>query len=182
MSTTRRTLLAAAAAAPALAQATSGSASAVGNPSSAADPIVGTLVERAARGHAALMRGDLALYRGQLQVSPDFTLMSPFGGPPTHGGTLSADRWDAIARFFHGGRDSTLELVQSYRSQDLVVLAAVERTVAEVGGLPEQPWALRVTLVFRRERGEWQLVHRHADPLVAGISLQESAALASRPG
>jgi ketosteroid isomerase-like protein len=54
----------------------------------------------------------------------------------------------------------------------------IERVRAEVGGLPEQDWSLRVTQVFRRERAEWQLVHRHADPLVNGISLEQAAALA----
>jgi hypothetical protein len=31
-------------------------------------------------------------------------------------------------------------------------------------GAPE-PYALRVTTVFRWEDGEWKVVHRHADPL-----------------
>jgi ketosteroid isomerase-like protein len=47
-----------------------------------------------------------------------------------------------------------------------------------VGGLPEQDWSLRVTLVFRRDDGAWRLLHRHADPLVHGISLEQTAALA----
>jgi len=37
---------------------------------------------------------------------------------------------------------------------------------------------LHVTLVYRREAGEWRLAHRHADPLVEGVSLDEAAALA----
>jgi hypothetical protein len=49
---------------------------------------------------------------------------------------------------------------------------------AEVGGLPQQDWSLRVTQVFRRARSGWQLVHRHADPLVTGITLEQAAALA----
>jgi hypothetical protein len=52
----------------------------------------------------------------------------------------------------------------------MAVLAVIERQRAVVGGLPEQNWSLRVTL--RSEGTEWQLVHRHADPLVHSISLQ----------
>jgi ketosteroid isomerase-like protein len=59
-----------------------------------------------------------------------------------------------------------------------VVLAIIERGHGEVGGVPAQDWPLRVTLVYRREGAEWRLAHRHADPLVAGISLKHAAALA----
>jgi hypothetical protein len=35
-----------------------------------------------------------------------------------------------------------------------------------------------VTLVFRRTGNDWQLVHRHADPLVQGITLDQLATIA----
>jgi hypothetical protein len=54
----------------------------------------------------------------------------------------------------------------------------VERQRGVVGGLPEQDWSLRVTLVFRREADDWLSVHRHADPLVNPIGPQQLAALA----
>lgn len=146
----------------------------------ATDPEVRALVQRATQAHVALMRGDLQTYRGLITCSDDFTLMSPFGGQPTHAVDLSESRWQEIARFFRQGRDSTLELVQAYRADDLVVLAAIERTHVAVGALAAQPWALRVTLVFRRQHGQWLLVHRHADPLAEGIAVEESAALARR--
>lgn len=82
-----------------------------------------------------------------------------------------------LARFFKSGK-TDLELVQAYASGDLAVLAIIERQRAEVGGLPEQDWSLRVTLVFRREGAAWRLAHRHADPLVRGISLEQAAAIA----
>jgi ketosteroid isomerase-like protein len=54
----------------------------------------------------------------------------------------------------------------------------IERQHAQVGGLPEQDWSLRVTQVYRREGSDWRVVHRHADPLVHGVDLEQAAALA----
>lgn len=68
--------------------------------------------------------------------------------------------------------------MHAYASGVLVVLAMVERQHGEVSGLPDQDCSLRVTLVFRREGSEWRLLHRHADPLVHPIALQQVAALA----
>jgi ketosteroid isomerase-like protein len=82
-----------------------------------------------------------------------------------------------MERYFRSG-ESELELVQSYASGDMVVLVMIERQHGEVGGLPDQDWSLRVTLVYRREGSEWRLAHRHADPLVHGISLEQAAAIA----
>jgi ketosteroid isomerase-like protein len=144
-----------------------------------ADADIDQLVHTATRAHEALMQGDIDGYLQHLRISSDFTLMAPFGGSPSRAATFTGQRWAEIGRFFEAGRNSTLELVQAYRSGDLAVLVAIERTVAQVGGLAEQPWALRVTLVFRHEAGQWQLAHRHADPLVEGISLEQAAALAA---
>jgi ketosteroid isomerase-like protein len=54
----------------------------------------------------------------------------------------------------------------------------VERQHGPVGGLPDQDWSLRVTLVFRREGSDWRLVHRHADALVHPISMEQLSLLA----
>jgi ketosteroid isomerase-like protein len=111
-----------------------------------------------------------------IQAGDDYTLMSPFGGEPERGVDTSPERLEALERFFQGG-DADLEVVPTYASGDLVVLVAIERQHGEVGGLPEQDWSLRVTWVFRRDGSGWQ-VHRHADPLVHGISLEQLSALA----
>ncbi|MPZ33556.1 MAG: DUF4440 domain-containing protein [Rhodospirillales bacterium] len=137
---------------------------------------VADLIQRSADANAALMRGDVDGYRALVPITSDFTLMSPFGGAPTRGSDMTSERWEATGRFFRNG---TLEqeVVQTYTSADMVVLAIIERARVEVGGLPVQDWALRVTLVYRRDGAEWRLAHRHADPLVAGISLEQAAAL-----
>jgi ketosteroid isomerase-like protein len=58
------------------------------------------------------------------------------------------------------------------------VLVAIVRQHGEVGGLPDQDWSLRVTLVFRRSDDRWQIVHRHADPLVKQIRFEHCGQLA----
>ncbi|MGO1076020.1 YybH family protein [Inquilinus sp. CA228] len=141
------------------------------------DKDITDLVARAAEANAALMRGDIEGYLALISHADDFTLMTPFGGAPTCGFDASSDQLAALGRFFRAGR-TALELVQAYASGDLVVLVVIERQTVEVGGLPDQDWSLRVTLVFRRDGPEWRLVHRHADPLVKGISLEQAAAIA----
>ena len=135
------------------------------------------LVQRAARANDALLSGDIGGYLALIRHADDYTLMAPFGGAPTHGFDLSSERLAGLARFFKSGK-ADLELVRSYASGDMVVLAIIERQRAAIGGLPEQDWSLRVTLVFRREGSEWQLVHRHADPLVRDVGLETAAAIA----
>jgi hypothetical protein len=81
------------------------------------------------------------------------------------------------AAWFQGG-EARLEVVQTCRAGDLAVIAAIERQHGVVGGLPEQDWSLRVTLVFRRDDGEWRLVHRHADALVHTIDHAQLSVLA----
>lgn len=137
---------------------------------------IADLVRRSETANAALMRGDIDTYLGLITLSDDFTLMSPFGGEPSRG-SYTRERWDEIGRFFKNGT-LTQELVQAYGSADMVVLAIIEHGHGEVGGLAFQQWPLRVTLVYRRQGAEWLLVHRHADPLVKGITVQHSASLA----
>lgn len=174
MPTTRRTFLTAAGAAG-LASLAAGSARSEEN--SAIERTVADIVQRSEDANAALLRGDIDAYRALITITDDFTLMSPFGGKPSHGSAFTEESWKAIGRFFRNGTMKQ-ELVRAYGTTDMVVLVIIEHGHGEVGGLPAQDWPLRVTLVYRRDGAEWKLAHRHADPLVAQISLEKSAALA----
>jgi ketosteroid isomerase-like protein len=143
----------------------------------AASDEVAQLVKRAAEKNAALMCGDMERWSNLVDIAPDFTLMQPFGGPASHGFDTSPARLAELAKFFKNGKTS-LEIVQTCASEGLVVLVMIERQQAEVGGLPNQDWSLRVTEVYRKHGSGWQLVHRHADPLVNRIDLQQAAMLA----
>ena len=146
------------------------------SPANAKDAVA-ELIMRAEEKNAAFMRGDTDRWAKLARIASDFTLMQPFGGPASHGFDASPERLAELAQYFRKG-ETQLEVAQSYASDGLVVLVMIERQHGEVGGLPDQDWSLRVTEIYRRDAAEWQLVHRHADPLVQRISLEQAAALA----
>ena len=135
------------------------------------------LIQRTEAQASAFMRGDMEQWSGSVRIADDFTLMQPFGGEASHGFDSSHEHLAQLARYFRNG-DAKLELAQSYASDDLVVLVMIERQHGEVGGLPDQDWSLRVTQVYRKRGSEWQLVHRHADPMVRHVGLKAAASLA----
>ena len=135
-------------------------------------------VEKAyAEANAALMKGDAKTWHKLMPISEDGVLMSPFGGKPSRFADYTPERIERMGRFFRNG-DFRQEVVQSFATDDMIVLATIERANVEVGGLPAQDWALRVTSVFEKRDGRWVLAHRHADPFVEDVSLQESARIA----
>ena len=138
----------------------------------AADPF-----QRHAEANEALINGRMDRYLELITHAADYTLMNPFGGAPSRGFVDTPERRAAMARFFRSGT-STIEPVASYASGDLVVLVMIERQRVAIDDLPEQDWSLRVTQVYRRGADGWQVVHRHADSLANGISIEQAAALA----
>jgi hypothetical protein len=142
-----------------------------------AEDVVADLVQRSAAKNAAFMRGDMQRWFELARIAPDFTLMQPFGGPASYGFDSSPKRLAELSQFFLNGT-TAMELAASYATEGMVVLVMIERQRAEVGGLPEQDWSLRVTEIYRKDGSEWQLAHRHADPLVQRVALDTAAALA----
>jgi ketosteroid isomerase-like protein len=139
------------------------------------DEELAELVRRTEEATSAWMRGDMDRYLELTRHIKGFTLMHPFGGPPAS----YEDRTESIraaAGYFKGG-EARLELEHAHAWGDTVVLVMIERQHGRVGGLPDQEWPLRVTQVYRREGSDWQVVHRHADPLVDGMDLEQAAAL-----
>jgi ketosteroid isomerase-like protein len=139
------------------------------------------LVRRSQEAVRTFMRGDVLGYLSFVDVADDFTLMQPFGGEVTRGFNRSPEYVRQIADYFKDG-EADVELVQSYASGDgpgdIAVLVTIEHQHGKIGGLPDQQWPLRVTLVFRRGETDWELVHRHADLTVKRITLEQAAAFA----
>ncbi len=84
--------------------------------------------------------------------------------------TINASRWDEVCPTFEflASRFSDFtswdfELIGAGVSGDLAYIVGIERTTASVAGAAPTPYSLRVTTIFRREDGEWKIVHRHGD-------------------
>jgi ketosteroid isomerase-like protein len=56
------------------------------------------------------------------------------------------------------------ELVAAGVSGDLAYTVGYEHTSVSIDGTPVAPYTLRVTHLYRREDGDWKIVHRHGDP------------------
>ena len=89
---------------------------------------------------------------------------------PQGGSHEGADQvWDAYA---HGaaalspGGETHFEVLHLAAGDGLAYWVGLQRATVMIGGRAEPtPMDLRVTEVFRREDGEWRLIHRHADQL-----------------
>jgi ketosteroid isomerase-like protein len=74
----------------------------------------------------------------------------------------------SLGDWFRDCSSYEINLVAAGVSGDLGYTVAYERTTASVRGGPAKPYTLRVTHVFRREKGEWRVVHRHGDAVPEG--------------
>jgi ketosteroid isomerase-like protein len=120
-------------------------------------------------------------YADMMAHSEGFTIAGPFGGPAMKGWTeQSAIGQARTATQFKGGKTS-IELVNSHESGDLVVLIMTERGEATFEGYDTpQAWSLRSTQIYKRTGDRWLIVHRHADPLVERRTLHETISLVAK--
>jgi ketosteroid isomerase-like protein len=75
--------------------------------------------------------------------------------------------FEALGRQFSNCVSYEIEIVAAEAHGDLAYTVALEHTRASINGAEAEPYVLRVTTIFRREDGEWKVVHRHGDALAA---------------
>lgn len=116
-----------------------------------------------------LTAADTALHDGD--AGPRIALWSHNDPVTVFGALLTKIGWREIeptfewlASRFSNCESFEYEVVAAGASGDLGYIAGVEHTRAAVGDGAAKDYELRVTTVFRREDGEWKVVHRHADP------------------
>jgi ketosteroid isomerase-like protein len=96
------------------------------------------------------------------------TFFGPQGGVVEGAVEVLSTNERAATQFQPGGTTS-LEIIHMSSSDELSYWVGLQHATVVMEGTPEPvPMTLRITEVFRREQGEWKLVHRHADPQTSG--------------
>ncbi len=112
-----------------------------------------------------IMKGSAEGYKRVYSRRDDVTLANPFG-PPARGWDEVAPTLERAASHYRDGEATGFENVAKYITPELAYTVEIERCQAKVEGREDvTPIAVRVTTIFRREEGEWTVVHRHADPI-----------------
>ena len=125
------------------------------------EEFLGAVLRRQHEADTALHNGDAGPRKALWSHNEPVTVL---GAAKTVSGWSEVEKlFDWLAKNFSNGAYQC-EVVAAGVSGDLGYLVGHERTTASVAGGPRTAYELRVTLIFRREDGEWKEAHRHADP------------------
>ena len=110
-----------------------------------------------------MQNGNAEAFKSMWSHSDDVTLSGGFGGTTEKGWTAISKRLDWVAANFSKGKN-TIERLVSNQDGKLGYVVQLEHItfVAPDSGKPSTK-DYRVTMVFRREKEGWRLVHRQAD-------------------
>jgi ketosteroid isomerase-like protein len=110
---------------------------------------------------------ETAIHNGD--VEPRLALWSRTDPVTVFGAKRSGTGWSeldpmfhAVASWFSDSTEYDFEVVAAGASGDLAYTVGYEHNRVKVDGQPTT-YTLRVTHVYRREDGQWRIVHRHAD-------------------
>jgi ketosteroid isomerase-like protein len=125
------------------------------------DEFLSTTLDRLIQAEQALLDGDLAPWLAMWSTQDPVTL---FGVDATeHGADAVRQTFHWQASWFTDCTAFRFDLVAAGVSGDLAYTVAFEHASVSVGGGPVQPLTTRATHVYRREDGQWKIVHRHSD-------------------
>jgi len=118
---------------------------------------------RQAKAEEAMVLGDPTQRIGMWSRRDPVTLLGAATG-------LCKSGWDDLSRIFRWVASSFSEVSDfSFDVEvadvigDLAYSLGYERFNGSIDGRPVAPITVRVTHIYRRENGEWKIVHRHGD-------------------
>jgi ketosteroid isomerase-like protein len=126
---------------------------------------VDELIEQFHLAQGKFVKGNPEPVKKLLSHREDVTLDNPLSSP-AHGWDEVAATMERAASQFTDGEIVGYEIIEKHLTPELAYVVEIERHKAKVGGREDiVPTALRATMIFRPEDGEWKVVHRHADPI-----------------
>jgi ketosteroid isomerase-like protein len=135
------------------------------------DELLAAVLPRQRQAELALLNGDTGPRKLLWSHKDPVTIL---GAARTVSGWPEVESlFDWLASNFSNGALYELDVTAAGVSGDLGYIVGAERSSASIGGEAPATIALRVTLIFRREDGEWKEVHRHADPIPGVRSTHE---------
>jgi ketosteroid isomerase-like protein len=129
-------------------------------------------LQRYEAANTAFVNGDPSPWLSLTAAKDPVSIFGGFGGLGAAGVADVHQRYLLAATAFRpsGAKVDFEYLVKDVHGR-LAYTVAIERSsVLYTGRTETQPQILRVTMLFRRERGDWKIVHRHADTMV-GLQL-----------
>jgi len=118
--------------------------------------------ERQHEGEEALVRGDVGP-RLQMWSHNEPVCLFAAVGPSKSGWDELEPTFRSVAARLSGGRDVSYEIMSFDVSTDMAWTAGFARFIVSIDGGPLTRYTLRITHVYRREAGEWKVVHEHSN-------------------
>jgi ketosteroid isomerase-like protein len=126
------------------------------------DDFLTAMLDRQIAAETAIHNGEVEPRMALWSRSDPVTLLGAMGMSNVGWDTVSQTfRW--VASRFSNCTAYSFELLAAGASGDLAYTVGFERADLSVDGGPPQSTKVRVTHVYRREGGEWKIVHRHGD-------------------
>lgn len=126
------------------------------------DDFLSHTIDRQIEAEKALIAGDQAARMAMWSRTDPITLFSA-GGECLSGWPAVNAFFELLGRRFSSGANFRFDLEAVELSGDLAYTVGFERFEASIAGAPVRPITIRTTHVYRREDGQWKIVHRHGD-------------------
>lgn len=121
--------------------------------------------------HTSLVRAERAMFNGDdgprraiWSHDEPVSVLGAWRNAVSRGELVEA--FEVLASSFSDCTDYSLELISFDVGGNMAYTVGYERVATTMDGTP-RTFTLRATQVYRREDGEWRVVHRHADAITS---------------
>ena len=132
----------------------------------ALDELVDELIDQYQLASGEFLKGNPEPVKKLWSHREDVSIANPYG-PPVRGWDEAAKTIEHASSLRSDGEFVGWEIVAKYVTAELAYVVQIERAEAKIGSREDiTPYAVRATMIFRPEDGEWKVVHQRADPII----------------